>query len=219
VSRILRSVEVRTASADGWGFTARALQYNVADSYGTVWAPGCATPALAAGDLPVLCFGHDWKDPIGRAVQWKDQPDGLYLQFRLDEDPAVPSAARVRAQLLSGTLTDVSVGFTRKGWREPTQAELQKWPGCAEVMTAAELDEVSVVVVGAVPGAEVLAGSVRSSVRPAPVDWKAREREVFRRALQSSGRLPATPAARESDPQIRALLHEADEALRVRRYQ
>lgn len=152
------------AKGDG-EFDCRAIAYGgPPDSYGSIWAPGCANKALALR-LPVVAWAHDWRSPIGKAKSYSDRPDGLYLTCRLDVDgPDVPLARQAYAQLKSGTLTDVSVGFTvpTGGRRDPTPGELAAFPTAKEVITAAEVDEVSLVLRGAVPGAEVVGVRART---------------------------------------------------------
>lgn len=135
-------------------FDALAVRYGVVDDYQSVFAPGCFTENLNKR-LPVICFGHDHTDPIGRATRWADTADGPLITAQLDVNPDVPRARQVRAQLESGTLTDVSVGFYKAKRRDPTDDERKKWPGVREVITKADLMELSVVTIGAVPGAVV----------------------------------------------------------------
>lgn len=149
--------ETRTGNVTGvdpHGFTAKLVSYGPADSFNTRWAPGVFTDSLRS-HLPVLAWGHDWADPIGRATAWEDGTDGPYMTFRLDDPDKVPRAGQALAQLQSGTLTDVSVGILRRS-DEPNDDG-------SRTITRADLDEVSLVLRGAVPGARVLAGSVRSA--------------------------------------------------------
>ena len=165
--RSSRLTNVRAKAGTGT-FEARAVRYGgPPDDLGSIWAPACFNEGLAQR-LPVIAFAHNWADPIGRATGWRDAPDGVYLTARLDIFNAVPSADRVHAQLLSGTLTDVSVGFSvpRGGRRDPTPAEQRQWPGVREVITKAVMDELSVVLRGAVSGAEIV--SVRSRQAQTP---------------------------------------------------
>lgn len=125
-----------------------AVAYGVTDDYGTRFVPGVFNDSLEER-LPTLTFGHSWQDPIGRATAWREEPEGLYLTFRLDLHDDVPRARQAWAQISSGTLDDVSVGFMR-------QADRTADDGVEEI-TKAVLDEVGVVLRGAVPGAKVLA--------------------------------------------------------------
>lgn len=139
----------------------RAVTYNRVDDYQSVFAPGCLTEGLRSY-LPPIAFGHDWLEPIGRVTAWRDSADGPILTARLDTSPDVPRGRQVLAQIESGTLTDVSIGFHSAVRREPTDAERVQFPGVREIITKASLSEVSVVLEGAVPGSRVL--SVRSNM-------------------------------------------------------
>lgn len=138
------------------GIQLQILRYNTVDSYGSVWLPGCLTDGLNAR-LPQLAWGHDWSDVIGRAVSWQDTASGPVVDFRLDDFDAVPRARQAYAQVQSGTIDDCSIGFA---WgyesHRPSAEELQRWPGCTEVMERADTDETSLVLRGAVPGAKVV---------------------------------------------------------------
>jgi hypothetical protein len=77
--------------------------------------------------------------------------------FEFDDFDAVPRARQGYSQARSGTITDCSVGFFYLQRRDPTDQERDQYPGINEVIEKAGLDEVSLVLRGAVPGAKVLA--------------------------------------------------------------
>jgi HK97 family phage prohead protease len=137
---------------DGRTFEARAVAYNVIDDYNTRFAPGVFDESLAAR-LPVIAWAHSWDEPIGRVTAYESRDDGLYVTARLSDPDAVPRARQAMSQLADGTLDDVSVGFMREASNEADD-------GIVDI-TKATLDEISVVLRGAVPGAKVLA--VRST--------------------------------------------------------
>ena len=141
-------------------FTARAVSYNVVDDFGSVFLPASFTASLNK-HLPVIAWGHDWGEPIGRATSWRDTHTGPEVTGRIDSSPDVPRGRQAIAQIVSGTLTDVSVGMSNVKRRKPTTAEYQRWPGAEEIITSADLDELSLVLRGAVPDAELL--SMRSA--------------------------------------------------------
>ncbi len=131
----------------------------VVDDYGSVWAPDTFDEALDAR-LPTLAWGHSWVEPIGRGVEWAAEGDLRVIRFRLDDFDLVPRAGQAWAQVQSGTIDDCSVGFSnavRRYGPELTPEELVRWPGIHEFIEKADLDEVSLVLRGAVPGAKVLA--------------------------------------------------------------
>lgn len=154
-----RMGEIRAAEVDGApGVTLRAITPNVVDDYGSVWMAHCFDQSLEAR-LPVLAWAHDWSEPLGPAVSFETSDQGPTVAFKFSDFDAVPMARRAHAQVADGTITDCSVGFwvPNGGRRDPTDAELEQWPGCREVIERANLDEVSLVLRGAVPGAKVLA--------------------------------------------------------------
>jgi len=130
------------------GFTARALNYGVRDSYGTSWAPGVFSASLR-DKLPPVVWGHDWNDPIGRVVSYTDGADGLDIDVELDDFDAVPRAKQAYAQLRSGTMKEFSFAFLRgKSRPDPELRDTTQ-------ITEAEVDEFSVVLNGSVPGTAV----------------------------------------------------------------
>lgn len=150
MKRETRTGEIRATGEDGT-IEVLAVAFNVTDDYGTQFRRGTFTASLEQ-HLPVIAWAHSWDEPIGRAVAFREADEGLYLTARLDIGGAVPRADQAYEQMRSGTLTDVSVGFMRRASEQE---------GDVVVITEADLDEVSVVLRGAVPGAKVLA--VRSA--------------------------------------------------------
>lgn len=138
-------------------FEARVCNYNVADSYGTVWQPGCFADALRE-KLPKVVWGHDWHEPIGRVVDYRDSPEGLDVIVQLSDFEAVPRARQCWVQLRDGDLTDFSFGFERREWTMVARDEADQYGElvATEFMARAGLDEVSPVLVGAVPGTALI---------------------------------------------------------------
>lgn len=152
------SIEFRDAT-DGAkpGFTARAVNYGVRDSYGTSWAPGVFKESLEAR-MPPVVWGHDWNDPIGRVVGYREverrgegDPGGLEIDVELDDLDAVPRARQAYAQLKSGTMSQFSFGFERQA--DQADPELRN----TTRITKARVQEFSLVLNGAVPGTKPLA--------------------------------------------------------------
>lgn len=166
--RETRRAELRAAEIDGKpGVTLKVITPGVVDDYGTVWTPDVFDEALATRG-PVLCWSHDWSEPLGPMAAYRTGSGGPDIDFLFSDFDAVPMARRAHAQVADGTIVDCSVGFTRAEWRDATESDKQQWPGAREVITKAGLDEVSLVLRGAVPGAKVLA--VRSSGATVDVD-------------------------------------------------
>lgn len=195
MKRETRTGEIRAASEDGV-IEILAVAYGVTDDYGTQFRRGTFTESLEQR-LPVIAWGHQWTEPVGRATGFRESDEGLYLTARLDIGGKVPRADQAYEQMRSGTLTDVSVGFMRRADEEADGVT---------VITKADLDEVSVVLRGAVPGAKVLA--VRSARSGEVVDLTAVE-EIARRVVAGEidqatademARLLSAPAPSDPDP-------------------
>lgn len=158
--RRFRGVEVRaTTLEDGTpGVVLQTIRPGVVDDYGSVWDAHAFDESLGQR-LPTLCWAHDWSDPLGPGTGYETSDEGPRVSFRFSDFDAVPQARRAHAQVTDGTIQDCSVGFwvPDGGRRAPTEAEMKTYPGVREIITKANLDEVSLVLRGAVPGAKVLA--------------------------------------------------------------
>jgi HK97 family phage prohead protease len=159
--RGLAEVRAVTDEAGTRTVTLHCIRPGVVDDYGSMWMPDTFDQSLAQR-LPTLVWSHDWSDPLGRGVDYRVGPDGPEVMFEFDNFDDVPQARRAYAQVRSGTIRDCSVGFSNTQRRDPTDAERAQYPGIREVIEKADLDEVSLVLRGAVPGAKVLA--VRSAM-------------------------------------------------------
>lgn len=164
--RRLRATEIRAVTDDNGSHTLelRVITPGVVDDYGSLWNPH-AFDEHAGTRLPVLCWSHDWTEPLGPGLEYRASDDGPVVRFALSDFDAVPMARRAYTQVADGTITDCSVGFSGTQRRDPTSDEQRDFPGIREVIEQAELDEVSLVLRGAVPGAKVLALRSASGVR------------------------------------------------------
>lgn len=147
MKREFRTGEIREVG-DGRTVEALAVAYGVVDDYGTRFVKGAFAESLTKR-MPALAWGHDWSEPVGRITDYRDEDDGLYVTARLSDPDAVPRSRQAIAQLRDGDITDVSIGFMRLADRKADD-------GVTEI-TEAEIDEVSLVLRGAVPGAKILA--------------------------------------------------------------
>jgi HK97 family phage prohead protease len=162
-----RTIHSQVRAAGARTVTLKVITPGVVDDYGSLWNADAFDASLAQR-LPTLCWAHDWSDPIGHGLDFTRSADGPVIRFGFDDFKAVPRAAQAYAQAQSGTIQDCSVGFSHPMKRTPTDAELAAYPGVVEVIEQATLDEVSLVLRGAVPGAKVLAVRSRRT-SPAPV--------------------------------------------------
>jgi HK97 family phage prohead protease len=187
------------------GFIARVLRYGLpADDYGTSWERGVANAALEKR-LPVLAWGHSWTEPLGRAVRWWEEDDGLYMEFAFDDPDAVPRARQARAQIESGTLKDMSIGFVREASKPNDDGTV--------AITKASIDEVSIVLRGAVSGSHVLAvrsGATVSAEVAAQLAAQLIAGDIdaaeFFASLKDAAATPdpaaETPAVEEEEPEV-----------------
>lgn len=152
--RTVRPTEVRVAG-DGRTLEAVVLTYNTIDDYNTRFRPGCFTDSLEAR-MPRICWAHRWDEPLGRWVDYRDTATELTLIGELDDFDAVPMARRASAQLQSGTIDQFSVGFMREDDAPVDPEEVGGVRGVVDI-TKGQLDEASLVLVGAVPGTKLLA--------------------------------------------------------------
>lgn len=185
--------QVRAAVAEDGRHTVtlQAIRPGVVDDYGSVWMADAFDRSLGER-LPTLCWSHDWADPIGHGLDYQTTDEGPVVRFAFDDFDAVPRARQAFAQTKSGTIRDCSVGFSKVERRDPTDDELTQYPGVREVILSARMDELSLVLAGAVPGAQVV--GVRMANVDAPVSREAVARLLARLA---TGEFTLTQALNE----------------------
>lgn len=206
-------LEVRAAQDGTSGrIVADVMKYNVIDDYRTAFEPRCFSESLETR-MPRILWSHNAHDPIGQWIDAEDTPDRLRLAGALDlamidgtMTPAVPSAHRAFAQLRSRTIDQFSVGFVRQG-----EARNKLRQGVTSI-TKAQLDEASPILLGSVPGAELV--SVRSAnpdmqlfgrqrrltffpreTRSAALDAEREERVAGGQFAKGGGRVPGSAKA------------------------
>jgi len=166
-------VQIRALDDKQGRFQARVMHYDVVDDYETEFAPGLFRESLEAR-LPRVVWAHDWSEPLGRYIDYEDGQEYLDLIGEFDNFEDVPRARQAYAQLKSGTIDEFSVGFM------PLDGEMVVRDG-RDIFrfTRARLDEVSLVLAGAVPNTQLLAvrqgeiQAVRSPVLSVPKDFAA----------------------------------------------
>lgn len=179
--RTFRNVEVRSIEQRGPNgrpvVELRIIKPGVVDDYGSLWLSTTFDARMAErmaadpDDTPALCWSHDWADPIGHGIRYQPADEGPLMDFELDDFDAVPRARQADAQVRSKTIRDCSVGFVAIRRRAPRDEERIAYPGIKEVIEEADLDEVSLVLRGAVPGAKVT--SIRAKRTAGTVDLDA----------------------------------------------
>jgi ElaB/YqjD/DUF883 family membrane-anchored ribosome-binding protein len=176
--RAMHRVEFRVVSEADRTATIRVCTYNRTDDYRSAWLVDVWLNGLRT-KLPKGTWAHDWTDIIGRAIDYENTLEALMLMTKFSDFDAVPRSRQAWTQLRDGDVDEFSFGFERRRWHpvgsdvivsadgsETTVGvtDLPEPPaGCDEQMVEAIMHEWSPVLVGAVPGTGVLAGSVRSS--------------------------------------------------------
>ena len=118
------------------------------DSYGDIIKPGAFTETIKkreeTGHPFPLCFNHDFSAIIGAVDLIKDTEKGPYIEAHfLDTE----QAQDVRKMLQSGAIYQFSFAYDVIGAEKPTDEQKKK--GIANVLTALEVFEISVVTVPA----------------------------------------------------------------------
>ena len=176
--RIFRGEFRDVPGSDGRQKWATAVTYNTVDTYGTLWRPGVFDEALGER-MPVILYGHDWSSlnhVLGAGIDWRQTPADVgppgvdvLIEFLADDEHAARAMKLLAKDATSAgpVLRDVSVGFERREWarRSDLTAEELKI-GAEEAMIRAGMDELSLVVAGAVPGAQVRSASGALSNAP-----------------------------------------------------
>lgn len=100
-----------------------------------------------ASRMPLMCWQHDLRDPIGHAVRADVTPKSNELIGQFDDFDAVPNAKRAFSQIQSKTITDFSFGF-----RQPKYEPHRSKSGVRNIRSAIMM-EFSPVSIGSIPGA------------------------------------------------------------------
>ena len=139
---IAREVRFAPAAEDGT-IEGVAVTFDTVDSYNTTFDRRAFT--WEGRSLPLL-WSHRADEVVGSVHKITPQPDGLKIVGKLNMD--VQRAREVRAMLLAGDVSGLSIGFnTIKDERR----------GGVRHITKAALKEVSFVAFPAVPGSHVTA--------------------------------------------------------------
>jgi HK97 family phage prohead protease len=220
------AAEVRAATtATGMRVvTLQPIVPNIVDDYGSVFMPDTFDASLEER-MPTLAWAHSWQAPIGRAMAWSQDGDLRSIEFRVADTQQARDAYELCQPGPGGepaVIDDCSVGFSNTKRRDPTPEELERWPGAREIITKADLDEVSLVLRGAVPGAKVLAlrsadGAVASVAEDVLLDLaeKVAAGELTEAAAKAALRLASddVPAAPPEPVVIKPATVGADEAM------
>jgi HK97 family phage prohead protease len=184
-------VELSSFDSGTGAFEAVACVYGYTDGYNTRFVPGCFAASLRR-ELPEVRYEHTSRR-IGEVQDWRDDAERLTILGQLDPPEGKQRKLLTRAWkgMQTGVLAEFSVGFY-------TREDRTAGDGVREI-TRADLDEISLVIEGAVVGAELVATRTAGGGGP-----------IYSRIVNALGGLPAATRS----PVDRELLAEADEILR-----
>lgn len=140
-------------------FEARMVTYDRVDDLGAVWLPGSLSASLHRS-LPPVMVHHVEAATVGRLLDWHDDDEGPVARVLID--PRVSTLARIAAhKVRTGVWPAVSVSPSNIRTRALTDADRDRWANTGratfrQVITAADIDELSICVTGRVPGARIL---------------------------------------------------------------
>lgn len=154
------SGEIRSVDTTAKTALIRTVQYNVVDSYGSVWEPGVFSDSLRQRK-PSAVWGHREWEIFGSVRDFDDSsPHYLDTEIKFADFNDVPLARMAYSLMKDGHVKDTSFRFARYdgGWSDTRNDPNYKptLDGEVERIRRARLDEVSPVLVGAVPGSQVM---------------------------------------------------------------
>ncbi len=133
------------------------------------------------GDRVKLLMQHNSREPVGRATLLREDPEGLYGEFRISN---VPSGDHAIELVRDGVIDSFSVGFA------PVRHEKR---GAVVVRTEVALREASLVTFPAYEDARV------GGIRAAMLSMTDEERDELRAMLGLAHELPTTTADGRSE--------------------
>lgn len=143
----IRGVDTDGRTVDGVVVPYDEISYLTPNPQGERVIRGAFTKSARQRGGKIFLFrGHDHGHPVGRAVDFRDEPDGLHGSFQIRESVLGDDTL---ADLRDGYLPGMSVGFRALQTRRGTD-------GAVEVVEG-QLIEVSLVALSAYEGARVLA--------------------------------------------------------------
>lgn len=150
IARDMLDCEVRfTSPAEDGTIEGLAVRFDVVDSYGTTFDRRAFT--WDGRSLPLL-WSHNPGEVVGSVRSISVEAEGLKVIGKLNLE--VQRAREVRAMLIAGDISGLSIGFRR--------LKAENRTGGIKHITQAQLVEVSFVAVPSVPGSRV------TSVRAVP---------------------------------------------------
>lgn len=148
----MQGIDLRASATDGT-FEGFLCRFNVKDSYGTHFVPGCFQTGGLDERLYALLWMHNPTQPGATFTAKEKGNDGLWIEGAYD-DTGLGSDMRTRAK--SGSAPELSCGFI---WRDSD-------PDDEDAITSAKLVEGSQITarMASVPGSQIEA--VRHALEP-----------------------------------------------------
>ena len=172
-----------------------SIPWEVIDSYNSDFSRDCFDDYLGVR-MPVVCWQHDKREPIGRAQSWQKGQRANEFVLRFSDFDAVPRARQAYTQMRDGDITDVSFYYD--------QAKAVAHPNVRSAVrfTKARMPEISPVTVGSIPGASVT--GVRQAADVAGVAELVRSRVITEEEGRAMLGLAGTvPSVGERQPEER----------------
>jgi HK97 family phage prohead protease len=136
------------AEKDGRHQVQVKFPHDTVDTYKTTFGQDAFKESFS-NRMPLMCWQHDMRDPIGHAVKAQATRSANELVGQFSDFNAVPNALRAYSQIGDGTITDFSFGF-----RQPRFEKHKRYPGVRNIAKA-QMMEFSPVSIGSIPGAVV----------------------------------------------------------------
>ena len=147
------SVKISKADDGILYFEGLAAAFGNVDSYRDMIVPGAFSDAIADFSRVRILKQHDWDDVIGKVIELKEIPEGLYIKAMISK--AEPSMA---IKIEEGLYSEMSIGYRTIEAEENYQTGVR-------ILKKIELYEVSVVFGAANPKA-VITASERKDEQP-----------------------------------------------------
>jgi HK97 family phage prohead protease len=122
---------------DSYKFSGYASVFGGVDSYGDTIEKGAFKETLSSA-MPKMFFNHEWRMPVGKWVDAKEDDKGLFVEGELTKGVAI--ANDIYAAMKHGTLDGLSIGgYLKKGDYTETEngRTIHKWSQLAEISPVA----------------------------------------------------------------------------------
>lgn len=190
------------------------IVWGVRDSYGTIFLKGCCAKSIQERGPEsnskykiVMLWQHKRDEPIGQFTVLKEDDYGLYFEAVLDDPEEVPTAKRVLAQIKSGTINQLSVGFNyvwdKMEYEETADAillkEIDLMEGSPVTMGSNEETHFIRSAADLEAAREALHDETEDFIRSIPRSKQLELRQLFARHISLAAAEPDEPRSRSLD--------------------